>query len=352
MELLLEPLCSFAKLYQAKNDNNQFSDLKTLFESFRVEIFDQLHQTGILVFRGFQIHNIQQFEILVQQSLQLKAWNAFNPNLPGWLASLMRKYSENLLGAGDYRRYLGKNTVQLGPVDNSVQGPHVEGGIQSTRCHYLSLYCQEPSEYLAETGFNDLQQIWQNFDRDTQNYYQTAWNYFYYVSSRPINLIDKLLLKNSPFQVEQQPDKTAKLILEKSPLVIYHPETKKPCLQPWAFAKNTNSYAHQAAIHQFEGRGEIVGDATANGMNLSWEMRTSDGENLNWSDSDKSSFFNNLYKDAFLLNWEKGDIALVDNIKIAHWRMNGQQGKRQLIQIQANVFNAEECLNAETSASL
>lgn len=81
-------------------------------------------------------------------------------------------------------------------------------------------------------------------------------------------------------------------------------------------------------------------------------MRTSDGENLNWSDSDKSSFFNNLYKDAFLLNWEKGDIALVDNIKIAHWRMNGQQGKRQLIQIQANVFNAEECLNAETSASL
>ncbi len=38
---------------------------------------------------------------------------------------------------------------------------------------------------------------------------------------------------------------------------------------------------------------------------------------------------------------KKGDVALIDNIKIAHWRMNGKQGQRKLMQIQANVFNAD-----------
>jgi hypothetical protein len=42
-----------------------------------------------------------------------------------------------------------------------------------------------------------------------------------------------------------------------------------------------------------------------------------------------------------LLQWQKGDVALIDNIKIAHWRMNGKQGQRKLMQIQANVFNAD-----------
>jgi len=42
-----------------------------------------------------------------------------------------------------------------------------------------------------------------------------------------------------------------------------------------------------------------------------------------------------------LLQWQKGDVALIDNIKIDHWRMNGKQGQRKLMQIQANVFNAD-----------
>ena len=56
----------------------------------------------------------------------------------------------------------------------------------------------------------------------------------------------------------------------------------------------------------------------------------------------KQHFFKALYQDALLLQWQKGDVALIDNIKIAHWRMNGKQGQRKLMQIQANVFNADQ----------
>ena len=40
-----------------------------------------------------------------------------------------------------------------------------------------------------------------------------------------------------------RPDKKAKLTLKPTPFVIFHPNTKKIVVQPWAFANNTNSFA-------------------------------------------------------------------------------------------------------------
>lgn len=343
MQLQHQFLNSYTKVFLAPEDQNQFTDLANYIEQHRAEIFEQLYQHGILLFRGFNISSTDQFHQLVVEKLALQPWNAFNPNLPGWFASLMRKYSENLLGAGDYRRYIDKNTVQLGPVENSVQGPHVEGGVRSERSRFIALYCQEPSTYLAETGFNNLHKIWENFPESVKAKYLGAWNHFSYVSARKANILDRLLLKKSPFRLEIRPDKKAKLTLKPAPLVIIHPVTKQKVIQPWAFAFNTNPFVHQAAKNNFKGRGDIEIDSTADGMNLTWEIYDAQQQQvLPWSDAEKQHFFDAMYKDALLLQWQKGDIALVDNIKIAHWRMNGEQGNRKLIQIQADVFNADE----------
>ena len=295
-----------------------------------------------MLFRGFNIENPEQFNEIVEQHLKFEAWNAFNPNLPGWVASWMRKYTEKLLGAGDYRRYIDRNTVQLGPVENSVQGPHVEGGVRSERSRYITLYCQEPSTYLAETGFNNLEKVWKNFPEHIKQKYLGAWNHFSYTSARKLNFIDKILLKKSPFTLEILPNKKGKLILQRSPLVIIHPQSQKHVIQPWAFANNTNPFAHQAAKKCFENRGEIDIDSTAGGMQLNWEIYDASGQQIEWDDQEKQAFFDAMYQDALLLQWQKGDFAIVDNIKIAHWRMNGEQGNRKLIQIQANAFNADD----------
>ena len=113
-------------------------------------------------------------------------------------------------------------------------------------------------------------------------------------------------------------------------------------IQPWAFANNTNAFAHQAAQKSFKQRGKLQLDPTANCMQLSWELFTHEGEKIEWTDQEKQHFFEALYHDALLLKWQKGDVALIDNIKIAHWRMSGKQGQRKLMQIQANVFNADQ----------
>ncbi len=72
------------------------------------------------------------------------------PKKSGWFASFMRKYSENR--AGDDRPYLNHNTVQLDYVENSIQGPHVEGGLYSTRSRYIALFCQEPANHDSKQG--------------------------------------------------------------------------------------------------------------------------------------------------------------------------------------------------------
>ena len=82
-------------------------------------------------------------------------------------------------------------------------------------------------------------------------------------------------------------------------------------------------------------------DSTADGMNLTWELCNDKGESIAWSAAEQREMFDRIFERAFLMAWQKGDIALVDNIRIGHWRMNGEQGNRKLVQIQANAFNAD-----------
>lgn len=332
----------YTKVFQAVEPNSNANSLAEYISQNRETLMQELHQYGILLFRGFNVENPEQFNDIVEQHLKFTPWNAFNPNLPGWVASWMRKYTEKLLGAGDYRRYIDRNTVQLGPVENSVQGPHVEGGVRSERSRYITLYCQEPSNYLAETGFNNLEQVWNNFPDAIKQKYLGTWNHFSYTTARKLTFIDKILLKKSPFTLEVLPNKKGKLMLPRCPLVVTHPQSNNPVVQPWAFAHNTNPFAHQAAKNCFENRGDINIDSTADGMQLNWEIYDAHGKQIEWSDQEKQQFFDAMYQNAMLLAWQKGDFAIVDNIKIAHWRMNGEQGNRKLIQIQANAFNANE----------
>ena len=131
----------FVTIYSPKTTSN-VATLINILQNNREYFIEQ----GVLLFRGFSPSNPTEFHDIITQGLGLEPWNAFNTQkMPAMVGSWMRKYTENLLGAGDYRRYLEKNTVQLGPVESSVQGPHTEGGIRSERSRYIALCCFEPA---------------------------------------------------------------------------------------------------------------------------------------------------------------------------------------------------------------
>jgi hypothetical protein len=340
MQLNTTLLNDYCKIYAADSEYTDVDALAAYVRVHRTELMQELHQYGILLFRGFKLQRHYEFHELIEHHFQLEPWHTFTPKKSGWFASFIRKYSENR--AGDDRPYLNHNTVQLGSVENSIQGPHVEGGLYSTRSRYIALFCQEPADHLLETGFNNLEKIWAHFPVSVQQKYLGAWNHFSYISTRKLNLFDRLTFNKSSFSFQKKSKKESKLTLKRSPFVVIHPNTQKLMIQPWAFANNTNSFAHQAAQKSFKHRGKLLPDPTAHCMQLSWELFTHEGEKIEWTDQEKQHFFEALYHDALLLQWQKGDVALIDNIKIAHWRMNGKQGQRKLMQIQANVFNADQ----------
>jgi Taurine catabolism dioxygenase TauD, TfdA family len=57
--------------------------------------------------------------------------------------------------------------------------------------------------------------------------------------------------------------------------------------------------------------------------------------------------FAHIYKSSTLMAWKRGDIAIIDNIRMAHWRMNGVQGQRKLVQVQLGNFDANDLGSAE-----
>ncbi len=235
MQLNTTLLNDYCKIYVADPEYTDVDALAAYVRVHRTELMQELHQYGILLFRGFKLQRHYEFHELIEHHFQLEPWHPFTPKKSGWFASLIRKYSENR--AGNDRSYLNRNTVQLGSVDNSIQGPHVEGGLYSTRSRYIALFCQEPADHLLETGFNNLERIWAHFPVSVQQKYLGAWNHFSYISTRKLNLFDRLTFNKSSVGFQKKSNKESKLNLKRSPFVVIHPNMQKPMIQPWAFAK-------------------------------------------------------------------------------------------------------------------
>lgn len=316
-------------------------DLNALLESRRDFFQDLMARRGVVLFRGFITGTPEQLHALVSRGLGQSPWNAFNfAALPGFVASLLRKYIERLLGAGDYRRYLNKDTVRLGPTENAIQGPHVEAGSTLVRPRHLALFCQEPAPFLGETGVVDLHRVFSELPLALQEKYSRAWNRYSYTTSRRVGWWDRLILSMSPFTLIERPDGRALLALPPTPAVCTVPGSADRALQPWAFARNTNGAVFEASVAAFPGRGELQPDSTAETMDLFWDLCDEQGNTIEWTPEEQRMLFDRIFARAHLLVWQKGDIALVDNVRMGHWRMNGEQGNRKLLQIQVGSFEA------------
>lgn len=325
---------------QSPSDRDRLNEII----SENIDFFTQeVEQRGGIVFRGFTPIEVDEFDGFVSDTLKLNACNAFNSKgTPTFIANWLRTWSEKILGAGDYRRYLGKSTVRLGPVENSIQGPHVEGGGLVKRSRLLTLCCFEPGLERAETGIADFSSVYKNLPLELQDKLRNGWNKYSYTTAHRLKLLDRLILKVSPLSVKMKDDGYATLTGKLCPATCVVPNSEDISIQPWSFARNTNPQVHQAAKDVFTDRGDFDQDSTADALNMNWDITDSEGHSLGWSEEEQYTLFKTIFREAHLMDWHKGDIAVIDNVRLGHWRMNGVQGNRQLVQIQANPFDALE----------
>jgi hypothetical protein len=335
-----EKLTPFLTLFTpaSRDHSDQLDDL---IEKNREYFLNEVQKCGGIVFRGFTPIKIDEFDGFVQGTLKLEAFNTFNSKgTPAFMANWLRTWSEKILGAGDYRRYLGKTTVRLGPVENSIQGPHVEGGGLVQRSRLLTLCCFEPGLERAETGIADFSSVYKRLPSELQEKLKYGWNQYSYTTAHPLGLLDRLILKISPLSVEMKKDGYAILTGKLCPASCLVPGTDDISIQPWSFARNANPQVHRAAKEIFNDRGDFTQDSTADALNMNWDLTDSEGNSIGWSEEEQYTLFKTIFREAHLMDWNKGDIAIIDNVRLGHWRMNGVQGNRQLVQIQANPFDA------------
>ncbi|MGC4061993.1 MAG: hypothetical protein QM749_14515 [Aquabacterium sp.] len=107
----------FVTLVTPARDAASMPSLAALFEANRAFFMDKVARRGVVMFRGFTPVDTAQFNEFVTAGIGLNPWDGFNlKGTPAFITNWLRKYIEGLMGAGDYRRYLGNNAVQLGPV--------------------------------------------------------------------------------------------------------------------------------------------------------------------------------------------------------------------------------------------
>ncbi len=341
----LSEVSTFVTVLTARQQGMNTTQLQQVLTEHQDFIQHTLHTRGVVAIRGVQAETPERFQDLVAQGLGVQPWNGFNSKgLPGFVSNWLRRYTEGLMGSGDYRRYVNKDIVQLGPVARSVQGPHVEGGGNPVRPRYLALCCFEPAEHQAETGMVDLTTVLQQLKPTTRQKYLQAFNTFYYYTARPLNWFDRLLVSQSPLRLMEESGGRAKLASAPTPAVCVHPVTGEACLQPWAFTLNTNGHAQASAERAWPDRAPLDPCPNAQNTEYLWGLCDADGKTMSWTEEEQQELFDTIYQRAFLMDWRKGDIALIDNVRAGHWRMNGVQGQRKLMQVQLGMVDAATML--------
>lgn len=331
-----------------------FVGLKAVLKRHQAFIKSRVDTRGVVLFRGIDDTNVKAFEPTMVEGLNVESWNGFNlKGLPGAFSNWLRRYTEGLMGSGDYRRFVTANTVQLGPVAHAVQGPHVEGGGSPKRARYLALCCFQPGDFQAETGLADLSQLMRELPVGLRDKYTRAYNNLYYITARKLNVLDRFLLSQSPVTLhEMLPDGRARLGSPRTPAVCMHPVTGDACLQPWAFARNTNGAALEAATQTFSDRPGLSRCPNAEGTHYLWGLYAQNDKALPWDEAEQRALFAHIYQSSTLMAWQRGDIAIIDNIRMAHWRMNGVQGQRKLVQVQLGNFDANDFAPSELLGGL
>lgn len=298
-----------------------------------------LNHDGFIILKKTPVRTSEDFHKIITKGLY---WEPSYPVLlPKKITQMIRAYFSNLTNTTQYREYIDSITMKLGPPEDSIQGPHVEGGSLKYRASLLSMCCLQVEEGAAQTGIYDLSVTFDSLPKEERDKYQKAYNEYRF-HSRKLFLFERFIAKLlfSKFAHCQKTSRsTMDMIFKPSKMVIKHPQTNKNCIQVWPFLKNTAEIVHKAAREVFKDRVFNNIDSTAKNTNSVWNIVDTHNELLPWDNDEKLRLFKAIFKTATIHTWSQGDILLIDNIRCGHGRMEGKAAKRDIIQLQCNYMD-------------
>lgn len=304
-------------------------------------IYQKVQELGCVVLRDFKIEDAQHFQEFLQKDLSVKTWNVFNKlKVAGPIITFVRRITDGILGAGDNRSYLNSELQQLGKIDNSVQGPHVEGGVYDKRARYLFMYCEKAPITWGETGIADMNAVYQSLSAETRDSLQDAWQQFEFTSAKRLNLLERSILVIGKIKHYLRSDEYMQMLMDNIPLLCRHPDSGLLCPQIWAYRGDS---VHQAASNTFPERTPLDKENMASTWKLEWKLKRKDGTSISNALAIMDELIEATFSHSRLVRWREGDVTIVDNIRCAHWRMNGHSNQpRAIYQLQAEPFLASD----------
>lgn len=308
-------------------------------------IYEKVHDIGYVILRGFDVHDKERFQTFLEDDLSVKSWNYFKRmkvrlKIMQPLIAWVRRLSLDIIGYNSRRNFVNEKLLQLACVENAVQGPHVESGIYNKRARYLFMHCEVAPQTWGETGIADLKTVYENLQPETRKTIHNAWQKFEITSVNPLNWIQRVLITLARIKHYRRPDNCMQLQMGYSPMVCQHPNSGALCPQIWSYR---SADVQEIANQTFPERAPLDQDQMTSVVQQNWTPISRDGTPIENADSIHRELTQVTFDNAYLIKWQAGDMAMVDNIRCAHWRMNGvAEEPRKIFQLQSEPFFASD----------
>lgn len=319
------------------------SDLPRDRSQWKSFVYDKTRELGYVVLRGFALDDAQQFQAFLEKDLGIELWNVFNKlKMAGPIITLVRRITDGILGAGDNRSYINAQLQQLGHIQNSVQGPHIEGGVYNKRARYLFMFCEQAAINWGETGVADMHAVFESLPPATRNALRESWQQFEFTSIKRVNWLERLILTLGRIKHYLRPDGFQQMVMDYIPLICRQPESGLPCPQIWAYLGDS---VFNAASNTFPERTPLEKECMASTWKMKWTLSERNGDVIPEGVELMDELIQATFRQSRLIKWQQGDITVVDNIRCAHWRMNGHADQpRKIFQLQAEPYLATDCI--------
>lgn len=301
----------------------------------RADIFKLLNKFGAILLRGFAIKEPLDFEkSLLGLELNLST-NYFDPQV-------RRSFSRFTFSSAEM------------PVTLPILG-HNEMFYCALRPMYLSFFCLKPDESSGgQTPLFNTVSLYQNLPEKLKKIFQAPILVKHFFDQTRLSYLDQSgfktkkdienLLTVNHMTAEWDGDQLIATL--KVPSIVRHPETSEECLQLSLYNLNKAIYLdffrRFKAINFDEGLMRAYFYLFGNSVikkkirRLIQPIYQSDISKQDWL-----SLCDVLWQHATLFNWQKGDLLLFDNLKIAHGRMPCTKD-RKIIASQGNLIDVNK----------
>jgi alpha-ketoglutarate-dependent taurine dioxygenase len=269
----------------------------------RAALLDIAYAAGALALRGFNIETPGHYENLMVRGLGLTP--TLRPQAPPtesdqvWLQTLATYYEK----AGR-KPMAGGTVVTLPAADGQMQGPHIEMGWRSRRPRLISFWCEEAPTAAGETALFDMARAYREVDATLRA--QLAAHCSMFPAFGECFAVDSVLL---------------------------HPSSAEPCLNLWYYERPLADFAavvyRRTAHHRASAIPDTVPYAGLNEHSLQHYLLVG-GERVPLSEDAALALMSCVYDCATYFSWQRGDLLLIDNIRLAHARMPCRPPRRIL----------------------